>query len=419
MANSFKNEMISVSRIKRYEQCPLAFKLHYVDKKKGEYSQTLVFGSLLHAVLENLYKWAKEEEFSGFIDPKQIHEEYDRQWKQFNIVGLDEYNEGLEIITDYLKGTEIDCYDILDIEHEFTVEINDYTFNGKIDLVLKVNDNTIRIIDYKSNRQLFTQSEIDSDLQLSIYNIIARDTWKWVKNVELEFHMLRHNRIQKPSKPRTKEECENAIRYMIAIAKRTEDKNTKFEARLNSFCSYCDQCNNCEEFIKVASCNFSVAQTKTVQLNSSLEDLSNYRENLNSIVSILYKKKKDLDDLLKTKLEHEKDVVVGDLTYYVSEPESSYYRMDELVSVLEKFGAKREDALLAISTVNKEKLKRFIESLRKDLDPSKRAKLTAAIAGVENTSVDSPRLNVRKNKLKVDLGRPVGKFDHKPNKKRY
>ncbi len=411
--------MISVSRIKRYEQCPLAFKLHYIDKKKGEYGPALAFGSLLHAVLENLYKWAKAEEFQGFIEQSLIHEEYDRQWKNFDIIGLDEYNEGLEIITDYLKCTEIDCYDILDIEHEFTVEINDYTFNGKIDLVTKVNDDTIRIIDYKSNRQLFTQSEIDSDLQLSVYNIIARDTWKWAKNVELEFHMIRHNKIQKPSEPRTKEQCENAIRYMIAIAKRTEDKNTKFEARLNSYCSYCDQCNNCEEFIKIASCNFPIAQSKTIQLNSNIEELSNYRENLTAIVGILYKKKKELDDLLKTKLEHEKDVSIGDLTYYVSEPESKYYRTAELIDVLEKFGAKKDEALLAICSVNKEKLKNYIENLRKNLDTSKRAKLTAAIAGIEKTSIESPRLNVRKNKLKVDLGKNVGGMNHKPNRKRY
>jgi len=402
--NTFKNTLISVSRIKRYEQCPLSFKLNYIDKKPRCSNDALLFGSLLHAVLETLVKWVKEEEYSGIIPIDIIKQVYQEQWSKFDICGIETFNEGQSIILDYLSDKDYNCYDILDIEHEFNIEIDGYIFNGKIDLCEKINDETIRIIDYKSSRQLYTISDIDSDLQLSIYNAVAKKIWPWAKNVELELHMIRHNKIQRPSRPREDGECLNAIRYMIAVAKRTEESNNKFPPKLNSYCSYCDQCDNCEEYQNIALGKVSVYQAKTFPMDSDLVKLSDYRENLSSIVGILYKKKKDLDDLLKAKLEYEKDIHIGDLIYYVSIPEGTTYNSDTLLDTLEKFGVDRSIAMKDILDVSNIKLKKFIEKVREGLSVQDRAKLMGALAVVSEKVSETPRLNVRRNKLNLNLG---------------
>ena len=275
--NTFKNSIISVSRIKRYEQCPLSFKLNYIDKKPRGSNEALIFGSFLHSVLEELVKWVKQEEYNGCIPTDKIEDTYKYCWSKFDICGIEVFNEGLSIIKDYMDEKKYDCYDIIDIEHEFNVEIDNYTFNGRIDLCEKVNDETIKIIDYKSSRQLYTISEIDSDLQLSVYNIIAKKVWPWAKNIELELHMIRHNKIQKPSKPREDYECINALRYMTAVARRTEDSNTKFLAKLNSYCCYCDQCDNCEAYLDVISGKVNVFKAKTFPMDTDITKLSDHK----------------------------------------------------------------------------------------------------------------------------------------------
>ena len=41
----FKNQHLSYSRLSRFEQCPLSFKLHYIDKKQAEPGVPLLQGS--------------------------------------------------------------------------------------------------------------------------------------------------------------------------------------------------------------------------------------------------------------------------------------------------------------------------------------------------------------------------------------
>ena len=61
----FKNQHLSYSRLSRFEQCPLSFKLHYIDKKQAEPGVPLRFGKAVHAVLENLVREHMEEEREG------------------------------------------------------------------------------------------------------------------------------------------------------------------------------------------------------------------------------------------------------------------------------------------------------------------------------------------------------------------
>ena len=61
----FKNQHLSYSRLSRFEQCPLSFKLHYIDKKQADPGVPLRFGKAVHAVLENLVREHMEEEREG------------------------------------------------------------------------------------------------------------------------------------------------------------------------------------------------------------------------------------------------------------------------------------------------------------------------------------------------------------------
>ena len=46
----FTNAPLSYSRLSRFEQCPLSFKLHYIEKRQSEPGLPLRFGKAIHAI---------------------------------------------------------------------------------------------------------------------------------------------------------------------------------------------------------------------------------------------------------------------------------------------------------------------------------------------------------------------------------
>ena len=60
-APPFRNQHLSFSRLSRFEQCPLSFRLHYIEKKQAEPGLPLRFGKTMHAVLERLVQEAVDE----------------------------------------------------------------------------------------------------------------------------------------------------------------------------------------------------------------------------------------------------------------------------------------------------------------------------------------------------------------------
>ena len=73
---AFKNEHLSYSRLTRFEQCPLSFKLHYVEKHQAEPGISLRFGKLVHAVLERLLREVVDDERSGPLSPDLMNQRF-------------------------------------------------------------------------------------------------------------------------------------------------------------------------------------------------------------------------------------------------------------------------------------------------------------------------------------------------------
>ena len=136
----------------------------------------------------------------------------------------------------------VNARNILAVEQEFKFEAGRFQIMGFIDRVDVIDEETIEIVDYKTNRMLFTRDEVDNNLQLSLYEIAARELWPWVKNVRLSFEMLRHG--IRMTTERTPEELLRALYYAESVGEMTEAA-TEFPAKLNSNCVYCDHRKQC------------------------------------------------------------------------------------------------------------------------------------------------------------------------------
>ena len=144
---TFKNKHLSYSRLSRFEQCPLSFKLHYIEKKRSEPNDALRFGKAVHAVLEVLVREHMDQERTGVLSEDRATELWQKAFSAEGMSGMELFQEGLSIIKSFIKDQGIvDHQDVLSIEREFRLPVGPFTVLGYIDRVDRVDDETVEVI---------------------------------------------------------------------------------------------------------------------------------------------------------------------------------------------------------------------------------------------------------------------------------
>ena len=171
----FRNEYLSFSRVARFAQCKHAFKLHYVDRLPAEPSDSLVLGKLVHAVLEQLLLDHVREERVGRIERSAVRAAWKLAATEGGLADPTLFAEGLAMVEQAVRDEgAIDARNVIGIEHPFRLRAGRFDVVGFIDRVDAVDDETVRVIDYKSNRLLFTDEEVDQSLQMSLYDVAVQ-----------------------------------------------------------------------------------------------------------------------------------------------------------------------------------------------------------------------------------------------------
>jgi len=306
---AFKNKHLSYSRLSRFEQCPLSFKLHYIEKKRAEPGDALRFGKAIHAVLEVLVREHMEQERTDSLSEDRAAELWQKAFTAEGMSGVAMFQEGLSIIGNFIREQGIiDHQDVLSIEKEFHLPVGRFDVLGYIDRVDRVDDETVEVIDYKTNRMLFSRDEVDTSLQMSLYHLAAQQLWPWAKKVRLTFHMLRHG-IRMVTE-RNEEQLDAAVKYVEVMGQKTEAA-TEFPARLNNNCLWCDHRSQCPAYS-------DALQGSRQQICKNLDDLKAValeREEVARLAKILYARKSELEKIIKTHLEDNDELVLGDVRY--------------------------------------------------------------------------------------------------------
>jgi len=352
---TFVNEYLSVSRLKRWESCPASFEAHYIKKLPSDFSEAGAFGSMLHEALESLYKWIVETKHKGKIPEDKLVEFYREAWAASQLSGGDLYSEGLGLLRSYLaQNAEADYETILGVELEFWVKLEEFTIYGKIDRVDKVNDETVKIIDYKSNRLLFSRDELDTDLQMSAYSLAVRQAFPWAKHIQYEFHMLRHG-VELHTE-RTEAQIEDAAGYVLAEGRQSE-RAKEYPARIGPFCGYCDHRRTCAAYqLAVTRGDELVAEEP-----EELEAIGQMYERAHAIEKIAVKKKRDLAVAIRAQLENKASVTLAGTTYrLVPWNASTAYPMDKAFPLLAKLGLTHEQIIAGVCEIAPKKLDAFL-----------------------------------------------------------
>lgn len=231
---------LSYSSISTYNQCPLLYKLKYIDGKKEKKKFYLSWGKSLHSALEFLY---------GVKAPPppaiaEVMEYYEKNWLTEGYESAEQEEKyrsyGRKILADFYRANISKFRLPLAVEHRFTLEFADVKFTGFFDRVDKLDDGTLAILDYKSNRQIFNKEYLAQALQLTFYQLAAESLWELPVSKMTLYHLRSNTPFS--TKPRSADELEQARAMIVNVARNIEAGN--FEAKENRFCP-CDFPEDC------------------------------------------------------------------------------------------------------------------------------------------------------------------------------
>jgi putative RecB family exonuclease len=405
--NLFRNEHLSVSRLKLYEQCAFAFFARYVDPGPIEpRGSAAAFGSVLHAALELVYAWVVDNEYEGAFPVEVLGDSYRAAWLESDLVGVALYQEGLELLMTYAKShAAVSHWGILAVEKEFNIEVggsgsSGYVVNGYLDRVDKLADDHIAIVDYKSNRALFYEDELESDLQMSVYGLVAREFWPWAQRVSFVFHMLRHDVHQ--GADRTAKDIDDAAGYVVALGKRTEDASQKWTATLNTNCGYCDSRRRCPTYQAALAGKHEVARVANL---ADLAEVCATREQLHTLAKLMYARKAELDDVIKARLAHDGEFIANGYRYRtISQSHVTYPSVEALERVFGRVGVAPSTVRARVLAVDKDAVEALRIEATERLESAPGVMLKATIDALADRQV-TPKLDSHKIKVKPAAGK--------------
>ncbi len=147
---------------------------------------------------------------------------------------------GKEILTRFYEIHSADFRMPVALERSFYLDIDGIKLRGFIDRVDKLDNGGLSIIDYKTNKELFTADYLANDLQLTIYQMAAEHTWQLPVETLTLYHLRSNTPCSCP--PRNEAQLGQARRLVLEVAENIAQGN--FPATENPFCP-CDFAEHC------------------------------------------------------------------------------------------------------------------------------------------------------------------------------
>ena len=233
---------LSYSQISLYLACPLCYRLQYIDCLKQKEKHYFSFGSTLHQCVRYFFQTGLPvvalDELLGY---------YEANWQDGGYRSPAEENEyrqrGREILTRFWHIHSASFRMPLATEQPFQVDIDGVPLRGIFDRIDKLDSDVLAIVDYKTNRRLFTPQDIADNLQLTLYQIAAEATWH-LPVTRLTLYHLRLN-IPYSCRARSERQIGDARRLVAEVAANIAAE--KFPASAGEHCP-CDFADHCPKY---------------------------------------------------------------------------------------------------------------------------------------------------------------------------
>lgn len=254
----------SNSRLKKFEECPRAYKFKYIQKVEVEKVENAFFflGSRVHETLETLHEELINGKQNSLEEILEIYEDsWEEKWSEDIQMNRERYSPehfrgvGKECIENYYEehepfdqnttiATELRLYP------EVSADGREYTFLGYIDRLDMTPEGNYEVHDYKTSKHLPSEGEMENDRQLPLYQLGVEQDYPEAEEVELVWHYVRFGKDIRIR--HTQEKIDEMQRELVEAieeierAREKDDFPTMRDGGAN--CNWCDYKHLCPEW---------------------------------------------------------------------------------------------------------------------------------------------------------------------------
>lgn len=227
---------LSASDLSLYLTCPLKYKFARVFGIPQEPTINQRFGILIHNVLERFHKEPPGEGEDGL---RQLNALFESGWRRTGFGSTDDElqfrDRAREALRLYWERERVAEGEPVWLERKFDFKVGEHHVRGRVDRVDRLPDGDYELIDYKTGERK-TEAELESDLQLALYRLAAREAWEIEAAFGSYYYVLDGDKVAAPTKP---DDAERVERTVLQVGEGILGQD--FEPRPSpSVCSWCD-----------------------------------------------------------------------------------------------------------------------------------------------------------------------------------
>ncbi len=227
---------LSASDLDLYLTCPLKYKFSRVFGIPQEPTINQRFGILIHNVLERFHKEEGEGEEVGV---ERLMELFESGWRRTGFGSSDDElqfrDRAREAMRLYWEREQEAEGTPVWLEKKFDIRIGEHQVRGRVDRVDRLPDGSHELIDYKTGERK-SEADLESDLQLALYRIAAREDWGLEANSGSYYYVLDADKVAAPVRP---DDAERVERTVLEVGEGIVGQD--FEPRPSpKTCSWCD-----------------------------------------------------------------------------------------------------------------------------------------------------------------------------------
>ncbi len=183
--------MLSASDIDTYRICPLKYKFARVFRIPQEPTINQRFGIVMHQVLERFHT-----EGGGSLE--RLRELFEISWRRSGFGDSDDElqfrERAVEALERYWRQDDASEAEPVWFERSFAFKIGPHLLRGRVDRVDRHPDGSFELIDYKTGKAK-TEDELREDVQLSVYQMGAREAWRLETSAQSYFYVLTGEKV--------------------------------------------------------------------------------------------------------------------------------------------------------------------------------------------------------------------------------
>jgi len=228
---------LSASDLGLYLTCPLKYKFGRVFGIPQEPTINQRFGILIHNVLERFHKEGEDQDSEEGLE--RLIGLFETGWRRTGFGSSDDElqfrDRAREAIRLYWELESESEGEPVWLERKFDIRIGEHHVRGRVDRVDRLPGGDHELIDYKTGERK-SEADLESDLQLALYRLAARDAWDLEASTGSYYYVLDAEKVAAPVGP---DDAERVERTVLQVGEGVLSQD--FEPRPSpNVCSWCD-----------------------------------------------------------------------------------------------------------------------------------------------------------------------------------